>query len=115
MTRIEISIPAWQIEGYTPKTTFWQDFSIAERFGLPAVYDTTENALKYCESKDGEVNVEYITELALVLNHKLYQWYSENHESKLAKAYNDLWQAVDNWCVSNLKDGDADYYFKTTD
>lgn len=36
-------IAAWPIEkmtGYKPKTTFWEDFSIADAFGGAAVADT---------------------------------------------------------------------------
>jgi hypothetical protein len=30
--------------GYQMKTTFWQDFSIAEKFGLEAIRDTFKRA-----------------------------------------------------------------------
>lgn len=33
---IQIKVPKWNIEsetGYKPRTTFWQDFSIADAFG----------------------------------------------------------------------------------
>ena len=32
--------------GYEVKTTFWEDFSIAERFGLSAIQDTFNRAFK---------------------------------------------------------------------
>ena len=44
METIRISLPVWNIEqitGYKPITTFWQDFSIADKFGLDAVKDAT--------------------------------------------------------------------------
>lgn len=34
---IQIKVPMWNIEsetGYKPRTTFWQDFSIADAFGV---------------------------------------------------------------------------------
>ena len=37
---IQIKVPMWNIEsetGYKPRTTFWQDFSIADAFGGDAV------------------------------------------------------------------------------
>lgn len=40
---IQIKVPKWNIEsetGYKPRTTFWQDFSIADAFGGDAVTDT---------------------------------------------------------------------------
>ena len=39
----------WQIAkeiGYTPITTFWDDFSIAEKFGEQAIRDTAERAFE---------------------------------------------------------------------
>lgn len=53
---------AWNIEaetGYKPKTTFWQDFSIADRFGADAVKDTFNRA--FAEWKTDHV---YLTELS---------------------------------------------------
>lgn len=39
----------WNIEaltGYVPKTTFYTDFSIADRFGTAAIEDTYRRAFK---------------------------------------------------------------------
>lgn len=51
--------------GYMLQTTFWSDFSIADRFGLPAVQDTFNRA--FAEWKQ---SYKYLTELILVLNTK---------------------------------------------
>ena len=32
--------------GYTVQTTFWEDFTIADRFGLSAIRDTYNRAFK---------------------------------------------------------------------
>ena len=75
---IQIKVPMWNIEsetGYKPRTTFWQDFSIADAFGGDAVTDTFHRAFN--EWKD---NCVYITELVMVLNHKIAQWYEKNME-----------------------------------
>ena len=42
---VTIQIPAnvdetMSIIGYEPKTTFWMDFSIADKFGIEAIVDT---------------------------------------------------------------------------
>lgn len=45
---MNISIPQWNITemtGYVPKTTFWLDFSIADKFGLNAIKDTYNRAM----------------------------------------------------------------------
>ena len=81
---IQIKVPKWNIEsetGYKPRTTFWQDFSIADAFGGDAVTDTFHRAFN--EWKD---NCVYITELVMVLNHKIAQWF---HWSGITPAISD--------------------------
>lgn len=90
-------------------TTFWMDFSIADRFGIAAVKDTYRRAFKEWKS-----NVKYLTELVMVLNHKIWQHYEAGHED-LAEVYNTLWMTADNWAVENLKGEDLTYYYTVTD
>ena len=56
--------------GYELQTTFWSDFSIADRFGLSAIRDTFDRAFE-----EWKENYKYLTELVLVLNHKIWQYY----------------------------------------
>lgn len=53
---------------YECKTTFWDDFDIADRFGLEAIRDTYKRAR--AEWKNDRF---YGTELSMVLNYKC--WY----------------------------------------
>ena len=101
-------IPFLEMTGYEPKTTFWQDFGIAERFGEKAVKDTFNRAFQEWKS-----NCEYITELVMVLNWKSWQ-YAETNEP-LARLYQELWGLADKWCCENLKDDDLKYFYRTTD
>lgn len=94
--------------GYETKTTFWEDFSIADVFGIGAVKDTYNRAFKGWKD-----NYEYLTELVMVLNWKIWQHY-ENNEP-LARVYNDLWQQADSYAVNNLKGEELDYFYRTTD
>ena len=94
--------------GYEVKTTFWEDFSIADRFGVSAVKDTYKRVFE-----EWKHNVVYVTELAMVLNHKEWQHY-ENNE-RLARVYDTLWEECDQWCLDNLKGEDLEYYIATTD
>jgi hypothetical protein len=94
--------------GYTPKTTFWEDFTIADLYGVAAIQDTYNRSFR-----DWKDNVEYITELTLVLNHKIWQHYG--HNEQLANIYDRLWKEVDGWCVENLTGEDAEYFFNVTD
>ena len=97
-----------QDTGYEPKTTFWQDFSIADRFGIDAVKDTYKRAFE-----EWKTNIEYLTELAMVLNWKIWEQHQLNVE--LAKVYDDLWREIDQYCMDNLKVDDLQYYIRTTD
>ena len=52
---------------YECKTTLWMDFSIADRFGIAAVRDTFRRAFR-----EWKGNTVYLTELVMVLNHKIW-------------------------------------------
>ena len=93
---------------YKFKTTFMQDFTIADKFGAEAIKDTYKNAFEGWHD-----NVEYVTELTIVLNWKIWEWYEK--DEKIAKLYNSLWERVDGWCLENLKGDDLSYFVRTTD
>lgn len=94
--------------GYETKTTFWMDFSIADRFGVDAIKDTFERAFN--EWKD---NYVYLTELVMVLNWKIWDWYKRDND--VALVYNTLWEFADNYAVNNLKGDELSYFYNTTD
>ena len=101
--------PITEMTGYEPKTTFWEDFTVAERVsGVAGVKDTFQNAFKSWKH-----DKEYITELVMVLNWKIHQWY--NVDDDLANLYNKLWGEADSWCMDNLKGDDLKYFLQTTD
>lgn len=95
--------------GYETKTTFWNDFTIADYYGEEAVENTFERAFKEWKN-----NYEYLTELVIVLNLKIWQHWENNDES-LAKIYNDLWQKADNYACENLKGEELSYFYRITD
>lgn len=101
--------PIMEEIGYQPKTSFWMDFSIADAFGVSAVEDTYNRAFNEWKN-----NVEYITELVIVLNHKLWQHYERSND-ELGVLYNRLWEEADDWCMDNLKDDDLKYFLEVTD
>lgn len=94
--------------GYTPMTTFWHDFSMAECVGNNAVVETFKLAFN-----EWKFNYKYLTELVMVLNHKIFQWYENN--KTLSNIYNQLWEIADNYAVKNLHDDELDYFYKVTD
>lgn len=102
----------WNItafNGYVPKTTFWNDFEIADVFGAYAVQETYDRVMK--EWAD---DYEYLTELALVLNHRLWMHYGNNNET-LAKVYDRLWRKTDAYAIAHLKGDELRYYVEVTD
>lgn len=106
-----MKVSVWNIEaitGYKPITTFWMDFSIADNFGKSAVKDTFNRAFE--EWKD---NYKYLTELVMVLNHKIWEHYETNEP--LAKVYNELWEKAQNYGYEHLKDDELTYFWKTLD
>ena len=85
-------IKDWNIEeitGYKPITTFYTDFSIADRFGTAAIKDTYKNGLEYAKT-----DYKVLTELVMVLNWKIWEWYET--DEKIAK--------VDGNCFKMTKD-----------
>ena len=95
--------------GYEMQTTFYDDFSIADVFGLKAIEDTFNRAFKEWQS-----NVVYVTELVMVLNWKLWDHWNKGN-TEYAELYDKLWKQADRWCCDNLKGEDLRYFYSTTD
>lgn len=105
------NLVTWNIEeltGYKPITTFYEDFSIADRFGENAILDTYKRAFGEWKS-----DYKYLTELVMALNWKIWEWYEKNE--KIARIYNDLWEKTADYAVENLEGDELKYYFRTTD
>lgn len=94
--------------GYKTLTTYWDDFSIAERFGIKAIADTFREAVN-----EHYQNYKILTELVLILNHKIWYYYDKNE--RLAKLYNNLWETLDQWCCNHLKGEELSYYYRVLD
>lgn len=100
----------WNIEamtGYKPITTFYEDFSIADMFGVKAIKDTYRRAFK-----NWKENYKYITELCMALNWK--SWEHQNNRT-LVKLYSDLFYELQDWCMENLEGEELMYFLRTTD
>lgn len=98
--------------GYKPITTFWMDFSIADKFGPAAIRDTFNRA--FAEWKG---NYKYLTELVMVLNHKIAYHYNpeKGAHNVLAYLYNELWEQADEYASSHLEGDEYAYYYRITD
>ena len=78
-------------------------------FGLDAIEDTYRRAFN--EWKDDYL---YLTDLVVVLNHKLWQHYEAGDEAK-ARLYNDLWQEAQAYGYDHLKGDELEYFWKVLD
>lgn len=106
-----MTIKDWNIEamtGYKPITTFYQDFSIADRFGSAAIRDTLKRGLEYANT-DYKVK----TELVMVLNWKVWEHYETN--PTLGRLYLELYEDLRDECFSTFKDEALEYFIDTTD
>lgn len=95
--------------GYETFTTFWMDFSIADKFGVNAVNDTYKRA--FVAWKD---NYKYLTELTLILNWKVWQWYEKQNE-EMYQVYNNLYIECDQYALKNLKGDELAHFIKVLD
>ena len=91
------------------QTTFWMDFTIADRFGINAVKDTFKRA--YEEWKD---NYVYLTELEIVMNWKCWDWYNKGN-MKLSKLYSDYYYKCRDYAFKTFTKEQLDYHFEMTD
>lgn len=96
-----------ETEGFS--TTFFMDFSIADKFGDDAIKDTFERAFN-----EWKGDYRYLTDLVIVLNQKIWEWYEAGNEPR-ARIYNDMWIKAQNYADENLKGKELRYYLRTTD
>ena len=97
------------LNDYECQTTFWQDFEIADAFGIAAIKDTYKRAFREWKS-----NHIYLTELVMVLNHKIWEHYRIGHK-EYAEVYDELWKKADAYACENLKGEELSYFYRTTD
>lgn len=104
----------WNIEevtGYKPLTTFYTDFSIADAFGLAAIKDTYKRAIKSAKF----MGYKEETELYMVLNWKIWEWYQKN--DAIARLYDALRREYYSKLAIELDKNEefTEYFYNTTD
>lgn len=93
---------------YECQTTFWQDFSIAEKFGEEAIIDTYKRARK----EWGKDKI-YGTELSMVLNRKCWFHY-EAQNMEISQLYSKLWAEYHDFVLDNWEGENLAYYLRVT-
>jgi len=94
--------------GIIMKTTFWEDFTLADKFGISGIEGTYQLAFNEWQS-----DVSYLKELILVLNHKIWQ----HHETlpDIAQLYHQKYDEAYQWAKENLNDEDLQVLFAYLD
>lgn len=87
---------------------FWQDFTIADEFGVSAIKDTYKRAFNGWKD-----NVEYYASFVMTLNHKIWEWYEK--DEAIARVYNELWMKADDYGRTHFEGKDVEYYFEFLD
>lgn len=101
----------WNIKeycGYEPQTTYYTDFGIAEWYGIDAVRDTYKRAMQSWKK-----NIEWVTEIAMVLNWKIHEHYQRN--DRLCDVYTELYKDADEYVRTHFEGDELRYYYRTTD
>lgn len=116
--------PASQLaEGLERESTiFYGDFTAAEPFGIQAVKETFANA--HFRTRGYKV----VTELAVVVNHKGWEWYSKmeaaqaaglTQEAKrceqISQYYFERYHEVYDWAAENLHEDEATFFYSVLD
>lgn len=98
--------------GYTSQTTFWDDFMIAEKFGIDSVRDTYNRAMRAWSD-----NYIYLTELVMVLNWNIWYWNGAGTKKaeELTEIYNELWEKADEYALDHLTGDELQYFLRTMD
>lgn len=99
--------------GYERKTTFYLDFAIADYFLYcepNAVIETYNRSIESWKN-----DIEYMTELALVLNYRCWRWH--NIDNELSEVYSKLYYEVDDFIYKHFADDKEalSYYYRVTD
>lgn len=91
------------------KTTFFEDFAIANLYGEKAIKDTYRRSFK--EFKD---DYRYLTALVIALNQHCWEEYDKQDYEK-SKLYSDLFYEARDYALDTLKDEEFKYFYELTD
>ncbi len=95
--------------GYKIFTTFYEDFSIADAFGMNGIMDTYLRA-----KREWKHDYKYITELSLILNMKLSEWYAKGRLDYVS-AYSEALADLSDYRKSHFTEKQIRYFYKVFD
>lgn len=89
-------------------TTFWEEFCIAESYGKEGIVEHYN--LVFDQWKN---NLQYLTELVLVLNLKTFLCYKV--DDTIGIVYDELWKKTDAYAFETLNKEELHYYLSALD
>lgn len=107
--------PTWdahleQFTDYRSITNYYDLYSIADKESAKAVRDLF--ATNFEEAKK---DYKTLTELVMVLNHRMWYWYRMNPASPMVSTYQKIFDKAKNYAYSHLKGDEFKYYSSVTD
>lgn len=97
--------------GYKPLTTYYEMFTKEEPKGYESIKQLFDDL--FALNKDAN-RYEYLTELSLVLNWKMWHFHSVR-DYETSHFYESLWRKVDRYALDTLKGEELKFYLHTTD
>jgi len=95
--------------GYQRKTTFYNDLSIAECYGVKGIRETYDNVVRNWLN-----DVVYFTEFVMALNWKSWCWDSRG-DDEFTLLYIELYEKAAALAYETFKDEDLTYFVRTID
>ena len=105
--KVATSFNSMSLCGYVQRTTFWDDFTSADKKGVGGIEDIFRQAF---ESRGNDV--VFLTELTLVTNWKRLQM-ERNRRSLESSTYCRCWERVFDYCEEHFKNGALLYFIET--
>lgn len=88
-------------------TTFWNDFTRADKLRAKAIKNTYKITFNKWKN-----NYKYLIDLVMVLNQKC--WEHREKDIKIFKLYSTLFYKTSEYVLDNLKDDELKYYLSVT-
>lgn len=90
-------------------STFYGDFTIADKFGVNAIKSTYRDCFGGFKE-----DVTYMAELVVALNWKIWEHYDKGNQ-EFARVYDDLWRKADDYCCNHFKGEELREYYEFID
>ena len=94
--------------GYTRKSTFFSDLSIAEWYGVKEVKDTIRRVVKNWFD-----DTEMFTEFVMCVNHKAWE-HHQRQNSELSQLYSEKFYELQDMVYEKWDEEAQSYYYKIT-